>query len=215
MIHEDVNQFSENRMELRERILIIARNSFMEKGIKSVTMDEIANSLSISKRTLYEIFRDKETLLIECIRRKQEEFRNFLSEVDGESDNVLDVMLMFYKRTLEMYHSTDKRYFEDVVRYPKVRELMRDTQARESENRIRFFEKGRVQGIFRNDVNFEIVNELVWAQIDLLINTNICDRFSFDDVYESIVFTYIRGICTDRGQQILENLVREHKGQIG
>lgn len=213
MTHEDVNQLSDSRLELRKRILSVAREAFMRHGIKSVTMDEIANLLSISKRTLYEVFRDKETLLIECIRCNQEEFRQFIAEVDRKSDNVLEVILKFYKRTLEIYHDTNKRYYEDLCKYPKLKALMHDTQIRESERRIQFFQKGKEQGIFRDDVNLEIVNELVKAQVDLLINTEICELFSFEEVYESIIFTYIRGVCTEKGQRILENFVNEHKKQ--
>ena len=55
------------RPELRERIIETAVKAFAAQGIKSITMDDIATSLGISKRTLYEVFPDKETLLEECI----------------------------------------------------------------------------------------------------------------------------------------------------
>lgn len=55
------------RVEVKDRIIRQALKSFADHGIKSVRMDDIANSLKISKRTLYEIFADKETLLTECL----------------------------------------------------------------------------------------------------------------------------------------------------
>lgn len=51
------------RVELRERIITAATEAFTSKGIKSITMDDIAAALGISKRTLYEVFSDKESLL--------------------------------------------------------------------------------------------------------------------------------------------------------
>lgn len=57
------------RVELRERIITAATEAFTSKGIKSITMDDIAAALGISKRTLYEVFSDKESLLKECILR--------------------------------------------------------------------------------------------------------------------------------------------------
>ena len=62
-----------SRLELRERIVDTALQSFVTHGIKSITMDDIAAALGISKRTLYEVFADKETLLMECLRRAQDE----------------------------------------------------------------------------------------------------------------------------------------------
>lgn len=58
-----------SRAELRERIVETAMNAFTSHGIKSITMDDIAASLGISKRTLYEVFSDKESLLKEGILR--------------------------------------------------------------------------------------------------------------------------------------------------
>ena len=59
------------RVELRERIITAATEAFTSIGIKSITMDDIAAALGISKRTLYEVFSDKESLLKECILKAQ------------------------------------------------------------------------------------------------------------------------------------------------
>ena len=58
---------STSRVELRERIILAAVELFTTNGIKSITMDEIAASLGISKRTLYEVFPDKERAIVEGI----------------------------------------------------------------------------------------------------------------------------------------------------
>ena len=54
-------------MVIKEQIMLTAFDLFSEHGIKNVSMDDIAHNASISKRTLYELFEDKETLLTECI----------------------------------------------------------------------------------------------------------------------------------------------------
>lgn len=56
------------KLELRNRILKAAMTEFLHKGVKSVKMDDIANTLAISKRTLYEIYSNKEELLLEAVR---------------------------------------------------------------------------------------------------------------------------------------------------
>ena len=61
------------RAELKERIIATATEAFTTKGIKSITMDDIAAALGISKRTLYEVFVDKESLLKDCILTVQAE----------------------------------------------------------------------------------------------------------------------------------------------
>ena len=103
------------RPELRERIIDTAVESFSAHGIKSITMDDIATSLGISKRTLYEVFSDKETLLEECILKGQKEGDEFLKNVLATSGNVLEVLLKCYQRSIEQFHATNKKFFEDIT----------------------------------------------------------------------------------------------------
>lgn len=200
-----------SRLELRERIVETALKSFSIHGIKSITMDDIAASLGISKRTLYEVFSDKETLLEECIQRERKEADVFIKEVLATSENVLEVVLKCYQRSIEKFHATNKKFFEDIKKYPRAYELMKNDNHRSSDATINFFKEGVTQGIFRDDVNFAITSLLVHEQLDLLMNTDICNNYSFLEVYESIMFTFLRGISTEKGSAELEKFICEHR----
>lgn len=199
------------RPELRERIVETAFEAFTAHGIKSITMDDIANSLGISKRTLYEVFSDKESLLEECILKEQKEGDDVIKEVLATSKNVLEVLLKCYQRSIEKFHITNKKFFEDIKKYPKAYELLTRHRDHDSEETIRFFKTGVDQGIFRDDVNFSIVNLLVREQVDVLMNTDICKKYSFLEVYESIMFTYLRGISTEKGARELETFIQDYR----
>lgn len=200
-----------SRLELRERIVDTALQSFVTHGIKSITMDDIAAALGISKRTLYEVFADKETLLMECLRRAQDEGNTYVKEVYEKASNVLEVLLKLYQRSIEKFHNTNKKFFEDIKKYPKVYDMLIKRRNRDSEETIAFFKLGIKQGYFRDDVNFSIVNLLVREQLDLLMNTDLCKEYSFLEVYESIMFTYLRGISTEKGARKLEELIQEYR----
>lgn len=205
---------STSRVELRERIILAAVELFTTNGIKSITMDEIAASLGISKRTLYEVFPDKETLLEECILKSQKDGDIFVKGVIETSSNVLEVLLRCYQWSIERFHATNKKFFEDIKKYPKAYELMTRRHNQDSEEAVNFFKEGVKQGIFRDDVNFAIINLLVREQIDLLMNTDICKEYSFLEVYESIMFTFLRGISTEKGAHELEVFIREYRNEI-
>lgn len=200
-----------SRSELRERIIETAVEAFTIHGIRSITMDDIATSLGISKRTLYEVFSDKETLLEECILRGQEEADIFVRDVLANSGNVLEVLLKCYQRSIEKFHATNKKFFEDIKKYPKAYELLTHKRDQDSEETVQFFKEGVKQGIFRDDVNFAIVNMLVREQIDVLMNTDVCKEYSFLEVYESIMFTFLRGISTEKGARELDAFIREYR----
>ena len=199
------------RAELRERILVTATEAFASKGIKSITMDDIAAALGISKRTLYEVFSDKESLLKECILKAQSDREAYLQEVYEQSHNVLEVILAVFQKSIEVFHQTNKRFFEDIKKYPKVYAELMKRRNRDSEETIAFFKLGIQQGYFRDDVNFTIVNLLVREQLDLLMNTDLCKEYSFLEVYESIMFTYLRGISTEKGARKLEEFIQEYR----
>ena len=202
---------STSRVELRERIILAAVELFTTNGIKSITMDEIAASLGISKRTLYEVFPDKETLLEECILKSQKDGDIFVKGVIETSGNVLEVLLRCYQWSIERFHATNKKFFEDIKKYPKAYQLMKNNRKRSSEDTVNFFKEGVKQGIFRDDVNFAIINLLVRDQLDLLMNSDICNEYSFLEVYESIMFTFLRGISTEKGARVLEDFICEYR----
>ena len=78
---------------LKTRILETAMKEFVEKGVKVVRMDDIAKSLGISKRTLYQIYDGKEELLYEGLRQYKIRRREKVEEVMKTSDTVMDIIL--------------------------------------------------------------------------------------------------------------------------
>lgn len=198
---------------LRDRIVATAIDAFTKNGIKTITMDDIANRIGISKRTLYETFKDKEDLLVECVDHQNQEMEQFTEQVLRESDNVLEVILKFYQRSIEIFHETSKRFFEDMGKYPRVCDLIKKNRETNSRESVEFFKKGIDQGLFRSDVNFELLHLLIQEQVDLLLNTDLCSAYSFVEVFESIMFVYMRGISTEKGQKILENFITEYRQQ--
>lgn len=200
-----------SRRELREKIIESAGKLFAEHGIKSITMDDIAASFGISKRTLYEVFSDKESLLIECIRYAVEQEEAYLKALLGQTNNVLEVLLKRYQRSIERFHATNKKFFEDIQKYPRAYEHLKRGNNRTTEDAVNFFKEGVRQGYFRNDVNFAIINELVRAQMDILMESDICKTFPFLEVYESIMFTFLRGVSTPKGITELEEFIQQYR----
>lgn len=207
------DQYKNNslRNSLRERVVETAFDAFVSQGIKCVTMDEIANILGISKRTLYEVFADKETLLVDCILKFKKEADTYAKTIYDESTDVLEVLLKCYLYSIEKLHRTNKRFFDDLKKYPKAHEVLRKHQHQDNENAVAFFTKGVEQGLFRNDVNFAIVNLLAHEQVNMLMNSEVFKAYPFLEVYESIMFTYIRGISTEKGIRRLDDFILEYR----
>lgn len=200
-----------SRRELRKRIIETAMGLFSKQGIRSVTMDDIAATFGISKRTLYEVFADKESLLIESIRLGRKKNMEFVRQVAAVSSNVLEVLLKYFLYNIENYHATSKKFFEDIKKYPRAYEQVKAGDRSFSKAAIEFFKAGVEQGLFRSDVNFSIVGILLHEQLNLLMDSELCESYPFLEVYESIMFTFLRGISTQKGAAELESFIHRYR----
>ena len=98
---------------------------FIAQGIKSVRMDDIARQLSISKRTLYEMFGDKEELLYQCIVRHAKSTEQERAKRFKQADNYLEVMLICLREMADKA-TVANRIRENLRKfYPKVAEKTR------------------------------------------------------------------------------------------
>ena len=84
-----------DRAELRKRVILEASSAFAKSGIKNVHMDSLACALSISKRTLYELFCDKEQLLLEVFAMHQQEMSTYISEVASRAENAMPLVINY------------------------------------------------------------------------------------------------------------------------
>lgn len=202
-----------DRKMIRMQVIKAATEYFSEKGIKNVRMDDIASSLSISKRTLYELFSDKEELLVEVVRNHRDEEDEYMANVASKADNVLEVIIGFYEMTIDEFKHTSRYFFEDIKKYPKVVEFLEARRRENINSAMAFYQKGVEQGIFREDVNYRIVQEMISGQMDGLLKS--LPACPLEEIFETLVFMHMRGISTEKGLKIvndfLARLKREHE----
>lgn len=132
-------------------------DAFRERGIKAVKMDDIAQHLGISKRTLYEIYEDKEKLLYYCIvtydRRRQAYMENYVNE----GHNVIDVIVEAYRMRLKETRTVCPVFYEDIMKYPQVEQYLKDEHERMREGFVRFMQRGVEEGFLRSEINYQLV----------------------------------------------------------
>ena len=197
---------------VKEHVVQAAAKAFTQKGVKTVRMDDIAAGLSISKRTLYELFHDKEDLLLDVMRLHREEMQKYMTQVASKAENVLEVLLNFYQRSAQDFQNTNRKFFEDMEKYPKVRKYIDESRKENLDATMEFYQKGIEQGIFRKDVNYDIVQAMVSEQMDALIRSELCKSYSIPEIYETVVFMHLRGISTEKGLRIVDEFLLNLKG---
>jgi len=199
-------------MDLRERIIENASALFFQKGVKSMTMSDIANELGISKRTLYEVFRDKEDLLENCINKHIAKADNAVQELAENSEDVIDAIMRIYARSLDEMRMINTSTMYDLKKYhSRLYKKVEQNQKDSASVFLPLLEKGVKQGLIRNDINFEIILWLVKSQFKAVMDDDNFprDRYSMNDFIKAIILNFMRGIATPAGVKKVDDIVEK------
>mgnify|MGYP000162272048 FL=1 len=199
------NYTTEHREALREQILKVATREFTTIGVKSVKMDDIARKLKISKRTLYEIYDNKEQLLLESVARRIHEFDATLERFDSSGEKqVIDIILEFYRLQMEELRDMNPVYYEDLHKYPRVMSFLEQVNKEHKAHSKDFFKRGVLEGYFRNDFNYELISLLGNNVMQNVMESKLYNTYSLQDIFRNVVMLFIRGLCTAKGIQELD-----------
>lgn len=200
-----MNIVSTYRKELKDKILKVAMNEFFAHGIKNVKIDDIAKKLSISKRTLYELFVDKETLLLACMEQQELDFENHMMNFSEEHNNdAIDIILEFHNMQMEDKCKVSPDFFSDFTKYKKVSEFLAKKRDERNSHAVEFFEKGIDQGYFRKDINYSLALKICQANIQNIMEKQLYKDYDMSEIFKSFIFVFVRGLCTTKGLKVLD-----------
>lgn len=191
--------------ELARRIFpVIAKN-----GPAHTTMDMLARHLSMSKRTLYEIFGSKDDMIrimMECLHN---DYIQYMQEIISRSGNMMEVMANAIIYHLQFMSKLDAAFFRDMDdRYLHLRSDY-ESQTRKMAVYIQqAFEIGISQGVFRKDVNYKVIITLIRIQMESLkrMEEFFPPDVSITEAYNTISLSFLRSIATAKGMQTLEKI---------
>lgn len=198
----EINQY---RQELRNKIIDYAMAVFYKRGVKAVKMDEISRGLHVSKRTVYEIFGDKEELLLAGMKMQQAKEMQALEEfANTQARNVIDIISYVYKLQMRRNEQVGVVFYEEIHKIPRVVEFMREYHSKEREEGGKFFATGVKEGLFRPELNYEVLSEVGHVAMEEIMHRQLYRIYSMQELFDNYVLTVIRGFCTERGLMALD-----------
>ncbi len=190
-----------------ERILKGAEELFFKYGIRSVTMDDIAKHLAVSKKTIYQLFQDKDEVVHRLMEEKlKEDERNF-SQIANASSNVMEEFFAIMKHLGTVVGKVNPAAFYDLQKYhPKSWKLFMDFK----ENCIlkmveESLQRGIKQGLIRSDINTKILARLRMQEIDIGFDPDVFppEKFRILDVQIALLDHFLYGVCTLKGHKLV------------
>jgi len=191
---------------VKQRIIEEASELFARSGVKGITMDDLARHLGISKRTIYENFKDKEELLTACINAFHEEYQAFSQKVFSEADNVAEAIVTMLRKDAEQASQRQVNVMDEIRKYyPQVhKEHLTGFHAKCDKFGL-MIKRGMKEGVFRENLNPDIIVHFFLLKVeDFSHHNNYLNRFSFTELFENLAITFLRGICTSKGLKIID-----------
>ena len=200
-------------MEEKELFIIEKTGELFKKyGIKSVSMDDIAQQLSISKKTLYQYFKDKADLVTKVVNYHNcDHDQKFLDLMKSEM-NAIDILIEVSKHLIEMLKEINPPIFYDLRKYyPELtKELIVNRKDHVYNNIKTNLLKGIEQGIYRDDLNPDIITSIYVKRMDDVIfeDDNSLNRFQQHEIFSQLFIYHIRGIVNTKGLEYFENKIK-------
>lgn len=196
--------------ELQKRIVEAAKSLFLEKGIRAVTMDEVSRYLRISKRTLYQIIRDKEELILLCYEAEtREQTRRIESEIASGND-IMTIIIHQLDYMLQVADHISMSTIKDLWRFPRLQEAARQRRMMLEERFVNFFALGVEQGMFEADVDYRLLFRFINSGSDRLNHQmEIFHYYSPREVFLNTGLMLLRGCATTAGRELLDELRRK------
>jgi TetR/AcrR family transcriptional regulator, cholesterol catabolism regulator len=191
---------------MRDKILIGAEELFMRYGVRSITMDEIARHLSISKKTIYQYFKDKDEIVLTITRGHLKcEMEDFESHTSGSSDAVDELVRLSVcirknmaamnpaiLYDLQKYHRDS---WEEWITFKNsfIKQQVADN-----------LKRGISEGVFRADIIPEVLATMRVELVQLSFDHRLfpADKYKLPELQMQLFEHYVHGILTDKGRNL-------------
>lgn len=194
-----------------KRVIEFATREFFTQGVKSVKMDDIAKGLQMSKRTLYQLFADKEQLIIACIKALSEEEHRITMHLLETEHNVLEIVLHAIEYRIKLIDKVSPQYIIDIARYDAVKEFLDESREEAINRAAQFLQLGATQGYFRQDVCFHLLLECLFMRIDNSNSLALLDKHNIHECFINCGIFHLRGCCTPKGIELIDAFLERYR----
>lgn len=199
--------------KVHKRIIEESLVMFFKYGIRSVTMDDVAREVGVSKKTLYNHVKNKADLVSQAVELKYAQVTEDLETVAKNSENAIDELFAFDQYLDEViFNSGQAVLFQLKKYYPAV---FVNLNKRKSEFILstahQNLKKGIAEGLYRNDLHIEYIGYIYMAHAEMVeglgnVPEEICHSHEF---HKHHLEYHIRGIATQKGLNYLQNKLQK------
>ncbi|TLP75909.1 TetR/AcrR family transcriptional regulator [Maribacter sp. ACAM166] len=200
---------------MKEKIRDTATKLFLERGFKSITMDDIANEIGISKKTIYSEYSNKTELVEDCVMHKYCDMSEGIDLIIGMDENPIQELYEIKKYVLS--HLNDEKtspQFQLMKYYPKIHKNINSMHYNKMHKCVLSnIERGVQQEIYRDNLDSEFIARIYYSGLNSIKDQNIFqqNRFPVSKLMDSFLEYHLRGIVSPKGKKILNIIINSNQ----
>ena len=190
-------------MDLSSEILFRAKNLFTKCGIKSITMEDIAKGLGISKKTLYENIDSKASLIEQMIQHHIKDEKKSIAKIKSQSGNAVEEMILITRYVIQMLQQVSPSLIFEIKKYyweswKKLEKLNNEHIYQVIQQNLKL---GIEQGFYRSDLSIEIISRHYVTLASTVTDMELfpSHQYSMDRIFRETILYHLRGITTPAG----------------
>ena len=199
---------------MKDTILEKAGTIFLKLGFKSVTMDDIANELAISKKTIYKFFKNKEELIDKAVFFLHETMHKAIVGICDLGYNAIQENFEIRKMFKDLLkNSDDSPMFQLKKYYPKTyRKIMAKEYSLFKDCILKNIEKGIHEGLYRNNIDVELTTKFYFSLAMSVHDSSLYtyNRNTLNKLETSVLEYHTRAIATIKGLTVLEEQLEKN-----
>ena len=199
---------------MRDKIISKSEELFLSLGFKSVTMDDIANAIGISKKTIYANFSNKTALVEVVIFETLDHIYEGIDKINASSINPIEELydiklfvMNYFKNERVSPQYQLKKYYPEIYERLQIKQF--EKMHSSVENSLK---KGVITGLFRTDIDIDFISRMYFNGMTGIRDISIFPETLFDKNYlfESYLEYHLRAIITKKGLNLLNNYIKSN-----
>lgn len=190
-------------MGSKEKILKKSEELFLRYGLKSVTMDDLASQLGMSKKTLYQFVENKGDLIEQIIDLHISDEKAFMEDTRNNSKDAVEEMILVGRHTIHELKKLSPTVIYDLKKYYQHLWLL--IEQLESDHTYDFIKsnikKGINQEVYRSDINADIIAKIYVLSTMSVVNESVFSQkvYKKEDLFTEFIKYHLQGITTEKG----------------
>ncbi len=199
---------------MKEKIRDKATDMFLNFGFKSITMDDIANAMGISKKTIYSEYSNKTALVEDCVMGKFCSMSDGINDITAQEKNPIEELFEIKKYVLS--HLKDEKsspQYQLMKYYPRIYNKLKEMQYEMMQHCVTSnIERGMEQGLYRPNLHVEFISKIYFAGMNSIKDQTMfpIDRFPAIFLMEAYLEYHLRAIVSPDGRKKLNEIINSN-----